>query len=64
MPLSDGILTPHAFAEEVRRIMDESDARNPEVCHQGLDALMERVLEDGGYGEGVRLIRNSNRWWG
>lgn len=36
---------------------------DPEACHSKMDDLMEAVLIEKGYGEGVGVARSTERWY-
>jgi hypothetical protein len=57
-------LTPEEFAEKAKLIIAVEDARDDiEEKHIELDRLMENVLISLGYEEGVKLIRETGKWW-
>jgi len=55
-------MTPADFTDKVQKIIDEH-SHDPEACHSELDDLMESVLYEAGYGQGVDLIRQIERWY-
>ena len=59
--LSDYLVSPAAFAEQVKRIIDES-GDDYERSRLELDALLCRVLEQNGYAEGVQLYQEAKKW--
>lgn len=59
--LSDYLISPQAFAEQVKRIIDEA-GDDYERSHLELDALLCRVLEQNGYGDGVKVYQKAPKW--
>ncbi len=59
--LSDYLVSPKSFVEQVKRIIDET-GDDYERSHLELDALLCRVLEQNGYTEGVRLYQEAKKW--
>ena len=55
-------MTPERFLEEVR-IIGMANCGDVEALHAETDNLMEELLISLGYGEGVELIRNMERWY-
>ena len=55
-------MTPERFLEEVR-IIGVANCGDVESLHAETDNLMEELLISLGYGEGVELIRNMERWY-
>lgn len=55
-------ICPEEFLVICQRILHE-DCDDHEAIHSGTDNLMESILIDLGYGEGIELIRNSTRWY-
>lgn len=56
------VMTPEEFAAEVRRLV-EACKRDPERFHGETDALMEDLLRSLGYGDGVDLLDEVDRWY-
>ena len=54
-------MSAEEFSKSVRNIVSNFEG-DPEACHARLDALMEDLLVDLGYYDGVGLIRASTRW--
>lgn len=59
--LSDYLISPTSFAEQVKRIVDKA-GDDYEQSHIELDALLCRVLEQNGYTEGVQMYREAKKW--
>ena len=55
-------MTPEEFSESVREIVASRDG-DPEASHARTDDLMEDLLVELGYYDGVGLIRASTRWY-
>jgi hypothetical protein len=55
------MITPEQFVEKVKVRIEKGE--EPEGRHHLTDDLMEEVLIELGYGEGVRLIRATDRWY-
>lgn len=53
--------TPEQFLAMVQEISDENE--DVEAFHDLTDTLMEDLLIDLGYGEGIELIRSKERWY-
>lgn len=53
-------LTPEQFASEVRRIAQSSDEENR---HMDADKLLCDVLASLGYGEGVKVYVEMEKWY-
>ena len=56
------IITPDIFNKKVRSIVLNFGG-DPEACHGELDDLMEKTLISIGYGEGVKVLRSTTRWY-
>lgn len=56
------VMTPAEFAAEMRRLKQEHDA-DTEQLHMTMDALMMRVLTTLGYGEGVEVFLDADKWY-
>lgn len=50
------------FAERMREIASQY-AKDIEVCHAEMDKLMCETLRNVGYGEGVDIFENTDKWW-
>ena len=59
--LSDYLVSPATFAEQIKRIIDEA-GDDFERAHSELDALLCRVLVQNGYAEGVQLYQKAEKW--
>jgi hypothetical protein len=57
-----GKMSPEMFRDEVFIIL-ENNQGDTEARHAKLDDLMEELLVSLGYGEGVKVIRSSERWY-
>ena len=57
-------MTPAEFAAAMQSIaLRANDDGDLEHEHAQGDDLMERVLTDLGYGEGVRIFREMDKWY-
>lgn len=54
-------MTPAEFADEMRAIAQLKG--DIESSHAKADELMARVLEELGYGAGIRWFRDMERWY-
>lgn len=50
------------FAERMREIASQY-ADDKEVCHEEMDKLMCETLRNVGYGKGVDIFENTDKWW-
>jgi len=55
-------MTPEEFEAQVRQIRSDLGG-DIEMCHGALDDLMENLLTELGYGEGIKLIEQTDRWY-
>ena len=53
-------LTPEKFAEKMREIFERRDC---EMAHHAADELMCDLLRSLGYGAGVEVFENADRWY-
>jgi len=53
-------MTPEEFKGALLRIIKQHDA---EVAHIETDNLMESLLEELGYAEGIAILRETIRWY-
>jgi hypothetical protein len=57
------IMTTKEFAEQMREIQYRYEADDEELCHIMMDNLMCEVLESLGYGEGVLIFIETDKWY-
>ena len=62
------IMTPEEFAKKMKKISDnlkyQNDAYyNEEDAHMQMDDLMSDLLRQLGYGEGIDIFENTNKWY-
>ena len=67
MPPKD-VMTPEAFAKYMKKhsqplCLSNIGVIDRETSHRRMDALMCRVLEDLGYGEGVKVFKKTPKWY-
>ena len=55
-------MTAEEFSKSVREIVSAYDG-DAEIYHGKIDDLMEELLIELGYGEGVELLRRPARWY-
>lgn len=55
-------MSPEDFAARVRNTITDV-GHDPEACHCELDLLMEQVLIELGYGDGVEAMQKAKRWY-
>jgi len=55
--------TPDEFKKRMREIFPESGGYDPEAAHVDADDLMCEVLEDLGYGDGLKPFKTANIWY-
>ena len=55
-------MSPKEFTDSIRKIL-KTYSDDCEVSHLELDELMEKVLIELGYEEGIKLIKKSHRWY-
>ena len=61
-------MTPEEFAKKMKKISDnlkyQNDAyHDEEVAHMQMDDLMSDLLRQLGYGEGIDIFENTNKWY-
>ena len=56
---SERIITPKEFEAEMREITKD----DPETAHINADDLMLNLLTQLGYGDGVKIFENMERWY-
>jgi len=56
-------MTPEEFYDAVASILQGQYAGDYEMTHSETDELMETVLRELGYGHGIDLIEDSERWY-
>ena len=54
-------MTPQEFVKQIK--LETEQGYDPEGSHSTLDQMMEEILIQFGYEEGVKLIRKSTRWY-
>lgn len=63
------IMTPEEFAKAMRKISDNLNAPtgnahyNEEDAHLEMDGIMADLLRQLGYGEGIDIFENTNKWY-
>lgn len=55
------MITPAKFEDEMQKIKMSGDT---ELGHQAADDLMCQVLEENGYGAGVKIFKDLSKWYG
>ena len=55
-------ITPDEFRQQMNKILIRGRG-DTEVVHSEADDLMCDLLEALGYGQGVQIFRNMNRWY-
>lgn len=55
-------MEPQKFLEKAKRIFEE-EGRDVEAFHDSTDILMEDLLIDLGYRDGIEFIRSKERWY-
>jgi hypothetical protein len=53
-------MTPEQFLEFVKGFQGGGD---PEIAHSEIDEVMEQILTDLGYGEGIEALQDVTRWY-
>lgn len=56
------ILSPQEF-EHIMKITKRRYKDDPEECHMHMDSIMGTMLEDLGYGEGVKVFDSVMKWY-
>jgi hypothetical protein len=58
-------MTPKEFAEKMGEIAKrvDDDVRTAESCHYEADDLMETVLSELGYEEGIKIFQEMEKWY-
>lgn len=57
-------MTPEEFAAKMREIYDAPhDDVDREQAHQDADGLMMQVLKELGFGDGVEVFGNAEKWY-
>ena len=54
-------ITPESFAAEMRKLAERGN--DPEYDHKIADALLCRVLDSLGYGEGAAIYEGMQKWY-
>lgn len=62
------IMTPEEFAKKMKKISDNLKYQNDayydeEDAHMQMDDLMSDLLRQLGYGEGIDIFENTNKWY-
>lgn len=62
------IMTPEEFAKKMKKISDNLKYQNDayydeEDTHMQMDDLMSDLLRQLGYGEGIDIFENTNKWY-
>lgn len=55
-------MTPEQFLEEMKEIF-KANERDTEQDHSAADSLMCEVLTQLGYGDGVRVFEEADKWY-
>ena len=55
--------TPEDFKKKMQDIANECGG-DPEIAHVAMDDLMEEMLTELGYGEGVAIFSEQEKWYG
>ena len=58
--MSSKIMTPKQFAKRMKEIRDDGDI---EKAHWEADMLMCQLLQQLGYGDGVKLFTDMPKWY-
>lgn len=56
----ENVMTPEEFATKMRELSDSGDL---EGAHVEMDDLMCEILKSLGYGEGVEIFENTDKWY-
>ena len=57
-------MTPKEFEKRMKEIAEsEGRYRDAENTHSEADELMETVLKELGYGDGVKIFREMDKWY-
>lgn len=57
-------MTPKEFKEEMRKIFPVNESEDTESAHGSGDALLCEVLRSLGYGDGVKIFEEADKWYG
>ena len=62
------VMTPEEFAKKMKKISDNLKYQNDayydeEDAHMQMDDLMSDLLRQLGYGEGIDIFENTNKWY-
>ena len=62
------IMTPEEFAKKMKKISDNLKCQNDayydeEDAHSKMDGIMADLLRQLGYGEGIDIFENTNKWY-
>lgn len=56
-------MTPKEFYEKMKELSDEEGFMDSEYVHGNMDDLMCEVLTSLGYGEGVKVFKDTLKWY-
>lgn len=62
-------MTPEEFAEKMQKARETTgfifgtEVPDIETAHENMDDLMCQVLRDLGYGEGIDIFCNADKWY-
>jgi hypothetical protein len=59
-PIND--ITKMEFTKKMQQLYDEYKDY-PEACHSEMDEAMEKLLEELGFGDGVKIFEKADRWY-
>lgn len=67
-PSDNRIMAPEEFAKKMKKISDNLKYQNDayydeEDAHMQMDDLMSDLLRQLGYGEGIDIFENTNKWY-
>jgi len=55
-------MTPYEFRKKMI-LLKRNVGRSEEECHIKMDALMCQLLEELGYGKGVKVFKDTYKWY-
>ena len=56
------MITPEEFEKRIKEILADPEGYT-RTYHEDMDELMCKVLEEHGYGDGVKIFREADKWY-
>ncbi len=60
--MTNPVLTPDQFTAAMKRLYDETGG-DEEGFHSRADALLCEMLTELGYGEGIKIFEDADKWY-